>query len=39
MDMLSFVGPAALAFVICLIVGPFIIPMLQKMKFGQVIRG
>jgi len=39
MDMLKFVGPAALAFVICLIVGPFIIPMLQKLKFGQVIRG
>ena len=40
MDMLTFfAGPAALAFVICLIVGPFIIPMLQKLKFGQVIRG
>lgn len=32
-------APAVLAFVLCLLVGPVIIRMLQKLKFGQVIRG
>ncbi len=32
-------GPALLAFALCLLTGPWIIRLLQKLKFGQVIRG
>ena len=36
--LIQLVGPAALALLASLCAGPLIIPMLQKLKFGQVIR-
>lgn len=32
------IGPILVAFITCLAAGPVLIPMLQKLKFGQVVR-
>lgn len=36
--MLELISPVAVAFLICMCVGPLAIPALQKLKFGQVVR-
>ena len=36
--MQSLLAPTIIAFVIALVIGPVLIPILQKLKFGQIIR-
>ena len=37
--MLTFLLPLAIAFVLCALIGPQLIPFLHRLKFGQSIRG
>ena len=37
--MLTFILPLAIAFVLCALIGPQLIPFLHRLKFGQSIRG
>lgn len=36
--MSTILAPALIAFIISIIIGPIVIPLLQKLKFGQIIR-
>jgi phospho-N-acetylmuramoyl-pentapeptide-transferase len=38
MDMDNAIGPIIVSFLACLASGPILIPLLQKLRFGQVIR-